>query len=56
MFKDPIVAVTWLNWLITKKNVAFFLISSMILGLLDQLQIFPTVEPDIIARAFNIWS
>ena len=56
MFKDPIVAVTWLNWLITKEKVTFFLISSMILGLLDQLQIFSTVESDIVARAFNIWS
>ena len=26
--------------LITKRNVAFFLISSMVVGLLDQLQIF----------------
>ena len=26
--------------LITKRNVTFFLISSMVLGLLDQLQIF----------------
>ena len=31
----------------------FFLISSMVLDLLDQLQIFLTVASDRIARAFN---
>ena len=37
--------------LITQRNVAFFLISSMVLGLLDQLLL--TVASDRIARAFN---
>ena len=31
----------------------FFLISNMVLDLLDQLQIFLTVASDRIARAFN---
>ena len=38
--------------LITWRNVAFFLISSMILGLLNQLQIFSVIS-DRTARVFN---
>ena len=37
-----LIFLLWLviGLLITQRNVAFFLISSMVLGLLDQLQIF----------------
>ena len=38
--------------LITWRNVAFFLISSMVLGLLNQLQIFSVIS-DRTARVFN---